>query len=712
MKKLSVIALGLLLAACSQPNNNSEDGGNANAGSNPATSAAVDSDPHIWLEDVQGEKPLQWVKEQNAISESELSQKSMYQSIKDDALKVLNSKDKIRYVSIRGDKVYNFWRDANNVRGVYREANLKDYLANNPKWETVLDIDALGKKENENWVYNGMNCLFPDYKKCLVSLSRGGADAKVVREFDLPNRKFVEDGFFLPEAKSNVSWKDENTVYVGTDFGEGSLTDSGYPRVSKLWKRGTKLEDAVTVFEGKKESVSAGAYRSFSIHGMQDVAYEGTSFYTSNNYILDDGKQIKIVKPDSANVSGIYKGNMFLSLKADWEYQGTTFKQGSVLYAPLESVKQGKPDYKLFIEPTEDRIISGVSFSQDYIWVSWMKDVKALVERMALNNDGEWESTQLPMDENGSIGLSGMQEDSNNFFVSYSSFLQPSTLYYMNGDTFEMTELQRMPSWFEVDDFKVEQHFATSKDGTKVPYFVVMNKNTELNSKNPTLLYGYGGFELSMRPSFSGLRGKAWLERGGVYVLANIRGGGEYGPRWHQAALKENRQRAYEDFEAVAKDLFARNITSPRHLGAQGGSNGGLLMGNMITRSPDLFNAIVCQVPLLDMKRYNKLLAGASWMAEYGNPDIPEEWEYIKEFSPYHNLSKDKSYPKVFFTTSTRDDRVHPAHARKMVARMKEMGHDVYYYENIEGGHGGAADTNQTAHLYAMVYAYLFDQLK
>ena len=341
-----------------------------------------------------------------------------------------------------------------------------------------------------------------------------------------------------------------------------------------------------------------------------------------------------------------------------------------------------------------------------------MDNVRSVLERMSLDDNEQWNSAILPMETKGSIKAFGMQEDSDNFFVTYSSFLQPSTLYYIEGKSLKLLELQKLPEKFDATKLKVEQHFATSKDGTKASYFLVMNKNTTLDSKNPTLLYGYGGFEVSMRPYYSSLLGKAWLENGGVYALANIRGGGEYGPKWHQAALKEHRQKAYEDFEAIARDLIQRKITSPKHLGAQGGSNGGLLVGNMITRSHELFNAIVCQAPLLDMKRYNKLLAGASWMAEYGNPDIAEEWEYIKPFSPYHNLNKDTSYPKVLFTTSTRDDRVHPGHARKMVAKMKSMGHDVLYYENIEGGHGGAADNNQVAHLYAMAYSYLFEQLK
>jgi prolyl oligopeptidase len=675
--------------------------------------AETTNDQYKWLEGVEDNKAMEWVKSQNAISETELSSSPLYKELHDTTLDILNDKDKIRYVSIRGDKVYNYWKDEKHIRGLYQEANLKDYLANKPQWETVFDLDKISKAENESWVYGGINCLFPDYELCILSLSRGGADAKVAREFNLKKRQFVKNGFFLPEAKSNISWKDENTLYVGTDFGKGSLTKSGYPRIAKLWKRGTSLDTAKVAYEASIDSVSAGVYRSFSIHGNIDIAYDVTSFYTNKYYLLDDkNNKVEILKPDDAQVSGLYNKQIFVELKSDWVYKEQKFKQGAIIYSSFEAVKKGQPDYRVFVEPSEQKIISSVQFSQNYIWVSWLDNVRSVAERFELQASGKWKSKSIPLDSKGSIGLFGMQEDSDSFFVSYEDFLQPDTLYFIDGERLELTKLQSLPAKFDAKNLKVEQHFATSKDGTKVPYFLVMNKDIKLDSSNPTLLYGYGGFEVSMRPNYSSLRGSAWLTKGGVYALANIRGGGEYGPNWHQSALKNNRHKSYEDFEAIAKDLIAKKITSPQHLGAQGGSNGGLLMGNMITRSPELFNAIVCQVPLLDMKVYNKLLAGASWMAEFGNPDVAEEWEYIKDFSPYHNLDKEKSYPRVFFTTSTRDDRVHPGHARKMVAKMKGMGHDVLYYENIEGGHGGAANNNQTAHLYAMIYTYLFNQLK
>ena len=669
-------------------------------------------DPFLWLEDVAGEQALNWVKNENKLSEKELSDSKLYKQLHPQVLEILNSEDKIKSVSIRGDKVYNFWRNADHVRGIYREAKREDYLVNKPKWETVLDIDQLGKEENESWVFKGISCARPNQNICLVYLSRGGADATVVREFNIKERKFVKDGFFIPEAKSRVSWIDENTIFIGTDFGEGSLTHSGYPRISKRWKRGTTLNKAESIYEASVDSVSAGVSRIYSDTASYDFIIDSTSFYTSNVYLLENKQTIKIVKPDDADLEGIYKKNLFIQLKSDWVYRDNTFSQGSIIYADLDSIRKQKPNYKLLLAPTQNRIINSIQFSKNYVWVTWLNNVKTVIERLKLDEKEKWQTHLVPLDTSGTIYSLDVRDDSDSFFLYYESFLQPDTLYYLNGVQLSSTELQKLPEWFDASQFKVEQFFAHSLDKTLVPYFVVINKKAKLDGSHPTLLYGYGGFEIALKPNYSPIVGRAWLENGGVYVLANIRGGGEFGPRWHQAALKEKRTRAYEDFEAVAKDLIRRKITSTKHLAAQGGSNGGLLMGNMLTRSPELFSAIVCQVPLLDMKRFNKLLAGASWMAEYGNPDIPEEWAYIKNLSPYHNLDKNKNYPRVFFTTSTRDDRVHPGHARKMVAKLKSLDKDVLYYENIEGGHGGAADNNQVAHLYSMIYTYLLSHTK
>jgi len=666
---------------------------------------------YLWLEDVQGEKPLNWVKAQNQKAFSALKSTSTYQQSYDENLAVLNSSDRIAYASQRGDYLYNFWTDKDHQRGLYRRTTLSEYQKENPTWETVLDIDALAKKDGQSWVYKGMNCLYPEYNRCLVSLSPGGSDAVVVREFDMASKSFIDDGFSLPEAKNSISWRDENSVFVGTNFGEGSLTDSGYPGVVKIWQRGTPLSSAKQVYQADKSSVAANGFVMRDGKNSVHVIYDATSFYSSDVFILDNDKKTKLPIPKDASISAYLNGDLFIQLKSAWEINGQSFTQGSVVYAPMDKILGGSANFKTLIRPTPSLAITSVQATKSALLVSVLDNVKSKVLRFT-NVNNQWQSSAVDIDDKGSINVFNTNESSDDFFLTYTSFLKPATLYKVDGESGKLTQLKAQKSQFNSDNMVTNQYWATSKDGTKVPYFAIMKKDTKLNGKNPTLLYGYGGFEVSLEPSYSALRGKNWLEKGGVYILANIRGGGEFGPSWHQAALKTNRHKAYEDFEAIAMDLISRNITSPAHLGIQGGSNGGLLMGAAFTRRPDLYNAVVCQVPLLDMKRYTKLLAGASWSAEYGDPDDAAMWDYIKTYSPFHNLDAKTDYPKVFFTTSTKDDRVHPGHARKMVARMQDLGHDVYYYENMEGGHAGAADNKQRADMYALVYSYLWQQLK
>jgi prolyl oligopeptidase len=674
--------------------------------------AATTDDPFLWLEDVEGEKALEWVGQQNAISQKELENYSEFASLEQQNLAVYQSQERIPYVSKRGEYYYNFWQDKEHVRGIYRRTSLAEYRKDKPKWETVIDFDQLAESENENWVYKGMDCLYPKRLKCLVYLSRGGADATVVREFDMQAKAFVKDGFYLPEAKSSVSWIDENTLFVGTDFGPDSMTDSGYPRIAKRWKRGTPLAEAEFVVEGKKDDISIGAYRSYSRDGHLDMVYESPSFFTNIIRILVNGEWQTLVKPDTANVSGYFNKQLFIQLKEDWKLGNKVYPSGAIIYDELDTILAGKANYKILLESSANKTLSGITFTKSSILVNWLEDVKSVLERYTMQGDGSYTIEQIGLPKNGTISVVDVNEDSDDFMVIYENFLQPDSFYLVNGKDLKAEKLKQLPAFFDASPYESKQYFATSKDGTKVPYFVVMAKNTKLNGKNPTLLYGYGGFEVSLEPSYSATTGIDWLSQGGIYVLGNIRGGGEYGPAWHQAALKQNRHKAYEDFEAIAEDLIERKITSPKHLGIRGGSNGGLLMGAMLTRRPDLFNAIVCQVPLLDMLRFNQLLAGASWMGEYGNPDIAEERAYLASYSPYHNVSENKHYPRALFTTSTRDDRVHPGHARKMVAKMKSLGHDVLYYENTEGGHSGAANQKQSAYEYALIYTYLLHQLR
>ncbi len=677
-----------------------------------SSNASVTDDPFLWLEEVDSEKSLNWAKQQNALSTKELEAYPQFAKLQEKLLENYQSEERIATITKRGDYFYNFWQDKTHIRGIYRRTSLAEYRKDNTRWETVIDFDQLAEDEDENWVYKGMQCLYPDAHLCLVNLSRGGADAVVIREFDMRTKAFVKDGFEVPEAKTTVNWVDENTLFIGSDFGEGSLTASGYPRIAKRWQRGTKLEDADIVYEGSEEAVGSFATRLFSKDGVFDYVIEYPSFFTTMIYMMHDGKLVKLNKPDSATLSGIFNKQLFIQLKQDWQLDDKTFKAGAVLYAPIADVLAGKPTYKLFVENAASKIVLGMSFTKSSILVNWLDDVKGVLQRYTPKKGGGYDIETIGIEANGRIAVQNANESSDDFFVLYESFLQPDSLLYVDGNTGKVETLKQLPEFFDASPYETKQYFATSKDGTRVPYFVVKRKDLELDASNPTLIYAYGGFEVSQRPFYSATVGMGWLELGGVYVLANIRGGGEYGPAWHRAALKTNRHKAFEDFEAIAEDLIAKKITAPEHLGISGGSNGGLLTGALMTRRPELYNAVVSQVPLLDMLRFHLLLAGASWAGEYGSPENPDERQYLASYSPYHNLTKEREYPRAFFTTSTRDDRVHPGHARKMVAKMKALGHDVLYYENIEGGHGGAANQKQSAYLNALIYTYLINQLR
>ncbi len=671
----------------------------------------TEKDPYLWLEKVEAKKSLDWVKKINAETTSVLEKVPGFVELNKKLLDIYDSKARIPYATKIGKYFYNFWRDAVHQRGIYRRTTIDEYKKENPKWEIVLDVDALAKKEKKNWVYKGMDRLYPDYNLCLVKLSIGGADAAVVREFDISKKEFVKNGFYLPEAKSQISWIDKDTIFVGTDFGKGSLTKSGYPGIVKIWERGTSLKEAKTIYKAGEKSIWAYGGRSFSDDGNIDFILEGLTFYTSKKFIIKKGKLIELKLPLDSNFIGIFKKQIIIKLKSDYKSNGKVFKLGSVLIGSLKGLIENKINFKVLIEPSDRMSIGSVQTTKNYILVTILDNVVNKLLKYSYNSKGNWEKEEIIIKSNGTLSVFNTNEKSDDFFVNFTNFLTPSGLYMVSGKTGKKELLKSAPKWFDAVPYEVNQNIAVSKDGTKIPYFIIKNKKMKLDGNNPTLLYGYGGFLISMKPRYSATVGNAWLNKGGVYVLANIRGGGEFGPKWHQAALKKNRLKAYEDFIAIAEDLIKRKITSAKKLGIQGGSNGGLLVGATFVLRPDLFNAVVCQVPLLDMKRYTKLLAGASWAAEYGDPDKADMWDYIKKYSPYHNVKKGVKYPEVFFTTSTRDDRVHPAHARKMVAKMKDQKHKVYYYENIEGGHGGAANNKQRAYMSALGYAYLYKKL-
>ena len=687
----------------------------AQAPSNPGRAEPAAEDPYEWLEEVLGDKALEWVKARNAIVQNRMEGEPSFEKLRSDLLEILDSNARIPFVSKRGEYYYNFWRDKTNERGLWRRTTLDEYRKAEPKWEVVLDLDALGKTENENWVWKGASLLRPDYQRALITLSRGGADANITREFDLKTRSFVADGFKLPESKGSVSWIDIDHLFVSTDFGDASMTDSGYPRMAKLWKRGTPIEQAKLVYEGKQEDMSVGAVHDDSPGFERNFVTRNIAFYNDELFLVkDSGELVKIDAPNTASKS-VFKQYLLLELREAWTIDSKTYPAGSLLVSDFDRFLQGERAFEVLFEPSSNTALSSVTTTKDHVVINVLEDVKNrlyVLTPSTTESPTAWRREPLVgAPAFGTVNVTAVDSDeSNEYFMTSTDYLTPTTLSIGTvGKAPE--ELKRLPHFFDSVGMQISQHFATSSDGTKVPYFMVAKKDLNLDGTNPTLLYGYGGFEISLQPNYSATVGRAWLTQGGVYVVANIRGGGEYGPRWHQAALKENRLRAYEDFAAVAKDLVARGVTSKQRLGIQGGSNGGLLVGNMITLYPELFEAGVCQVPLLDMKRYNKLLAGASWMAEYGNPDYPDQWAYIRKFSPYQNVQPSVAYPKVLFTTSTRDDRVHPGHARKMMAKMESQGHAVWYYENIEGGHGGAANNKQSAFMQALAYTFLKQEL-
>jgi prolyl oligopeptidase len=671
-----------------------------------------DHDPYLWLEEVTGDQPLTWVRERNVESTAALAEGADFVELRDRILTILDSEERIPFVSKNGEFYYNFWRDAKNQRGLWRRTTLEEYRKPEPVWETVLDLDKLAETEAENWVWKGASFLHPSFDRVLIRLSRGGADATVIREFDPETKEFITDGFTLAEAKSNVTWKDKDTLFVGTDFGPGSLTSSGYPRIAKEWQRGTPLVEAEVVFEGQPHDVSVYAYRTTEKGYEREFVSRGITFYTSELFHYDNGNLIKIEVPDDVTSAYVSRDRLFVELRTPWTVADHTYPAGALIVTHFEAFMAGDRQFDLLFEPTERKSLADWSVFRQYIILNELDNVKNRLSVLTHQGD-RWERAELPnAPKIGTVNVWAIDPDeSDDYFMLVEDYLTPPTLLLGTLDQEPPVQLKQSPSFFTTAGLTVSQHEATSKDGTKIPYFQVSRANLTLDGINPTLLSGYGGFQISRLPGYNGAVGAAWLEKGGVYVVANIRGGGEFGPTWHEAALKANRHRAYEDFAAVADDLIQRQITSPAHLGIQGGSNGGLLMGNMLTHYPEKFGAIVCQVPLLDMQRYHLLLAGASWIAEYGNPDNPEEWEFIQTFSPYHNVKKDVTYPPVLFTTSTRDDRVHPGHARKMVARMREQGHNVLYYENIEGGHGGAADNKQAAFMSALAFTFLWREL-
>ncbi len=672
--------------------------------------SATEDDPYLWLEDIGSAKATDFVKTANDRSWAQLGQLPKYQQIYQRLLAIYNDKARIPYVTQMGKFLYNFWKDEANPRGLWRRASWADYRQEKINWTTVLDLDELSKIEKENWVWKGASCLPPAYRRCLLSLSRGGGDAVVIREFDIEKKAFIADGFELPEAKGGLSWVDDNTVLAATDFGPGTMTDSGYARLVKTWHRGSPLSAATTLFAGQTSDVHVYGYKEFTPGHEHELVVRAMTFWTNEVFLHRQGQLTRLDKPDDADAT-VFGDWLLLSTRSSWTVGDRTFPAGALLAMPIDGHHVDNNLISIIFTPSPTTSLEATTHTRDQLLLTVLDNVKTRVFEVSLQH-GTWQRREIPMPGLGTGSATPVDAlASNQYFLSFQDFLTPSSLYLGGESPGALERLKSAPVQFVAKNLRVQQSYAKSRDGAMIPYFIVGNSDLRADGRNPTLLYGYGGFEVALTPTYSGGLGASWLEAGGTYVLANIRGGGEFGPSWHQAALKANRQRAYDDFAAVAEDLVARKVTTPRYLAIEGGSNGGLLVGAVLVQRPELFHAAVCQVPLLDMKRYNHLLAGASWMGEYGDPDEPQQWAYISKYSPYQNVKKGITYPKVLFLTSTRDDRVHPGHARKMYAKMKDLGADVLYYENTEGGHAGAANNAQQAKMWALTYAYLRHEL-
>lgn len=685
-------------------------------------------DPFEWLENVDSDQALAWVQERNEHADASLTQTARFAALESEIREVLDDNARIPHVTSAGGSLYNFWRDANQPRGIWRRTTEAEYCKAGPQWETLLDLDELNRTEHEDWVWSGASVLRPDCSRALVHLSHGGSDADVTREFDLTTKAFIpaeDGGFFREESKGALSWIDQDTVFAFSDFGPGTMTPSGYPRTARRWQRGTPIGEATEIYAGTEADMYISAHHDRMPGFERDFVSRSIAFYNSELFLLNaDDTLTQIEIPNSAEAL-IHHEWLAVLLRQDWTLDDqTTHPAGSLIGIPFDEFLQGQRNFDVLFTPAATVSLEDATWTRNQLVLTLLDDVQNRIEVWTppSANNNEWSHRSLDVGSSelgssaGTVALRAVDsERSDDLWLVRTDFLTPTTLARISASADQSEQivevLKQMPAFFDGDDLEVTQHFVTSDDGARVPYFLVHAQDAPVTGDTPTILYGYGGFEISLTPNYSGTLGRAWLARGGAYAIANIRGGGEFGPQWHQGALKQNRHRAYEDFAAVARNLIERRITSPQHLAVQGGSNGGLLTGNMLVHYPELFGAVIIQVPLLDMFRYPHLLAGASWMAEYGNPDDPEEWEFIRNFSPYHLVDPEADYPPVLLTTSTRDDRVHPGHARKMAALLGAYGKDVTYYENVEGGHGGAADNAQAAHMAALAYEFCWQQL-
>jgi len=675
-------------------------------------------DKYVWLEDINGERQMGWVKSENARTAAVLEKDLHFAPLEAEALKVLESPERLPEPQFHAGVVYNTWRDAEHVRGIVRRTTLRDYLTPEPKWETVLDYDALSREEKQSWVEKGMACLDPEDELCLAALSAGGEDAITLREFNLKTGKFVQGGFQLSRGKQFVEWVDKDTLLVGRDWGPGTISEAGYPVTVREWRRGEPLESAKEVFRGDVKDNGYGDAATVLRDGQGHMAVmvdKSMTTFETEHYLRTPAGYKKLGLPRKADVNALLDGQLIVTLNEDWTPEGLTngIAQGSVVALQLNAVEKDPMHLRptVVFAPTAQEFEQELASTKNHLILTTLEHVQGRAYVFTLGGDGAWTRKALPVPDNQSVGIPAASRTDDRFFISVTGFLTPPSLWLGDAQDGSFALAKSQKPLFDASTDQVEQLEATSKDGTRVPYFVVHRKDMPYDGSNPTLLTAYGGFQIPSTPGYNAVRGKLWLEHGGVFVLANIRGGGEFGPAWHDAGLKTHRQRIYDDFYAVAEDLVKRRITSSKKLGIAGGSNGGLLMGVEFTQHPEMWKAVVIQVPLLDMLAFEHLSAGASWVGEYGSVSVPEERAFLASISPYNQLKPDVHYPEPLIFTTTKDDRVGPVHARKFAARMEEF-HEPFFYDEItEGGHGAGADSKQEARTLAENYTYLMMKL-
>ena len=672
--------------------------------------AAPTADPNLYLEQIDGARALAKVKGWNAATLAVLEKQPGFADYRARALALLSTNQKIAEPDrIIGSKVLNFWQDEQHPRGIWRVSPLADFAAGRPQWRTLLDIDAMSRADNKKWVFKGATCLSPAYVDCMVQLSNGGGDAVEVREFDLDKAAFIPGGFFLPNAKSEVSWAGPDALFVGTDFGPGTLTDSGYARIVKLWKRGTPLSAATLLAQGEKSDVSVNARSLVDGDRTWPIVTRAVDFYHHKVWhIAPDGRLVPSPLPDDAEIEDVLDGRVIASLKSPWQ----SHPAGALVAYSIPDLLAGRtPAIETVFVPNEHQAVEQVSASRSKLWVKYLDDVSGRLAALTRARDGTWSGVPVALPDKSTVHLNATASTSDLAFATVEGMLTPPTLFRAEPGAAPAV-VQALPPQFDASNMVVEQHFATSKDGTKIPYFLVRRK--DVTGPVPVIVHAYGGFELAQTPTYlvtepyrSGPLALFWVQEGNVYVLANIRGGGEYGPRWHHATMREKHQNAFDDVFGVAQDLIDRGVTRKGRIAISGRSNGGLMAAASITERPDLFGGAIIGSPLIDMKRYSHLLAGASWMGEYGNPDIPADWAFISKYSPYQNLKCGVRYPVPFIYTSTRDDRVHPGHARKFAAKLEECGDRFFYDEAIEGGHEAGVVPAEDAQRVALEAVYL-----